>query len=123
MIAEAGLAALWLAAALAALQLALALGAGGAQGRQLGTIRAVAIGQGLLTLFAFGALVALSAMTALAVFAFSQRSQARDQARSARSGQLVASGKVLYLVRSCRSSCPSTRRALTIQRTARRASP
>lgn len=36
---------------------------------------------------------------------------------------LVASGKVLYLVRSCRSSCPSTRRALTIQRTARRASP
>ena len=30
-------------------------------------------------------------MTALAVFAFSQRSQARDQARSARSGQLVAS--------------------------------
>ena len=30
-------------------------------------------------------------MTALAIFAFSQRSQARDQARSARTGQLVAS--------------------------------
>ena len=43
MIAEAGLAALWLAAALAALQLALALGAGGPEGRAIGTIRAVAI--------------------------------------------------------------------------------
>ena len=59
MIAEAGLAALWLAGALAALQLALACGLGGAQGRQLTTIRAVAIGQGLLTAFAFGALITL----------------------------------------------------------------
>jgi len=59
MIAEAGLAALWLAAALAALQLALAFGLGGHQGRSIGTIRAVALGQGLLTLFAFGALIEL----------------------------------------------------------------
>ncbi len=59
MIAEAGLAALWLAAALAALQLALACGLGGEQGRQIATVRAIALGQGLLTLFAFGALIAL----------------------------------------------------------------
>ena len=44
-----------------------------------------------LASLAFGALVALAGMTALAIFAFSQRSEARDQARSARSGQLVAS--------------------------------
>jgi WD40 repeat protein len=43
-----------------------------------------------LAFLALGALVALAGMTALAVFAFSQRSEARDQARSARSGQLVA---------------------------------
>jgi cytochrome c-type biogenesis protein CcmF len=58
-IAEAGLAALWLAAALAALQLALSFGLGGEQGREVRTIRSVALAQGLLTLFAFGALVAL----------------------------------------------------------------
>ena len=43
MIAEAGLAALWLAAAVALLQLGLALGVGGAQGKAIGTIRAVAV--------------------------------------------------------------------------------
>ncbi|MDV3257781.1 MAG: cytochrome c biogenesis protein CcsA, partial [Sphingomonas sp.] len=59
MIAEAGLAALWLAAALAALQLALALGLGGAEGRKIATVRALAIAQGLLALGAFGALVLL----------------------------------------------------------------
>jgi len=56
-IAEAGLAALWLAAALAALQLALACGSGGEQGRRIATIRAVAVAQGLLTIAAFAALV------------------------------------------------------------------
>jgi cytochrome c-type biogenesis protein CcmF len=59
MIAEAGLAALWLAAALSALQLALAFGLGGEQGRSLPTIRGVALAQGLLTLLAFGALIAV----------------------------------------------------------------
>ena len=34
-----------------------------------------------LAFLTFGALVALAAMTALAIFAFSQRSEARDQAR------------------------------------------
>ena len=59
MIAEAGLAALWLAAALAALQLALACGLGGAQGRSIRAVRAVALAQGILTLVAFGALIAV----------------------------------------------------------------
>jgi cytochrome c-type biogenesis protein CcmF len=59
MIAEAGLAALWLAAALAGLQLALAFGLGGDEGRSLRAIRGVALAQGLLTLFAFGALIAV----------------------------------------------------------------
>jgi WD40 repeat protein len=44
-----------------------------------------------LAFLAFGALVALVAASALAVFAFSQRSDARDQARIAKGGQLVAS--------------------------------
>ena len=57
MIAEAGLAALWLAAALAALQLALACGLGGADGRRVATVRAVAVAQALLALA--GAAVAL----------------------------------------------------------------
>ncbi len=59
MIAEAGLAALWFAAILAAFQLALSLGAGGVEGRGLPAIRAVAIGQAVLTLAAFAALIAL----------------------------------------------------------------
>jgi len=58
-IAEAGLAALWLAAAMAALQLALACGLGGEAGRQARAVRAVAVGQGVLTMAAFGALIAL----------------------------------------------------------------
>ena len=44
-----------------------------------------------LAFLAFGALVALALATALAIFAFSQRSEARDQARVATGGQLVAS--------------------------------
>ncbi|HVJ72246.1 MAG TPA: heme lyase CcmF/NrfE family subunit [Sphingomicrobium sp.] len=59
MIAEAGLAALWLAAALAGLQLALAFGLGGEKGRSVSTIRGVALAQGLLTLLAFGALISV----------------------------------------------------------------
>ena len=59
MIAEAGLAALWLAAALAALQIALAMGLGGEEGRSIRTVRAVALAQGLLTLISFGALILL----------------------------------------------------------------
>ena len=44
-----------------------------------------------LGFLAFGALLGLAAAAALAVFAFSQRSEARDQARVATGGQLVAS--------------------------------
>jgi WD40 repeat protein len=44
-----------------------------------------------LGLLAFGALLGLAAAAALAAFAFSQRSEARDQARVAKGGQLVAS--------------------------------
>jgi WD40 repeat protein len=44
-----------------------------------------------LGFLAIGALVALVAATTLAAFAFSQRSEARDQARVAKGGQLVAS--------------------------------
>ena len=44
-----------------------------------------------LAFLAFGALIGLALAAGLAVFAFSQRSEARDQALSARSGQLVAS--------------------------------
>ena len=59
MIAEAGLAALWLAAALAALQLGLSFGLGGRQGRAIRTVRTIAVSQGLLTLLSFGALIAV----------------------------------------------------------------
>ena len=60
MIAEAGLAALWLAAALALLQLALvAFGLVGRKGELLGAVRPVAVSQGLLTLLAFVMLVLL----------------------------------------------------------------
>jgi WD40 repeat protein len=44
-----------------------------------------------LGLLAFGALVGLALASALAVYAFSQRSEARDQARVAKARQLVAS--------------------------------
>ncbi len=76
MIAEAGLAALWLAAALAALQLALALGAGGAQGRAIATIRAIAVAQGVLTLAAFAALITLFLRTDLSVLLVAENSHA-----------------------------------------------
>jgi len=60
MIAEAGLTALWLAAALALLQLALvAFGLVGRKGELLGAVRPVAVSQGLLTLLAFVMLVLL----------------------------------------------------------------
>jgi len=76
MIAEAGLAALWLGAALAALQLGLALGLGGAGDRQLGAVRAVAVGQGALSLIAFAALVALFVRTDLSVLLVAENSHA-----------------------------------------------
>jgi len=60
MIAEAGLITLWLAAALAFLQLALsALGLWGGKDELLGAVRPVAVTQGVLTAISFGALVAL----------------------------------------------------------------
>ena len=77
MIAEAGLAALWLAAALAALQLALSLGAGGAQGRDIVTVRAVAIGQGLLTVLAFAALIALFLRSDMSVLLVAENSHSQ----------------------------------------------
>ena len=77
MIAEAGLAALWLAAALAALQLALSLGAGGEQGRAIATVRAVAIGQGLLTAIAFGALILLFLRSDMSVLLVAENSHSQ----------------------------------------------
>ncbi len=65
MIAELGLAALWLAAALALLQLLLALGVAGEAG--LRAARPLALGQGALTLIAFTALIALFLRTDLSV--------------------------------------------------------
>ena len=76
MIAEAGLAALWLAAALALLQLALALGAAGPAGRAIATIRGVAVAQGVLTLAAFVALVFLFLRSDLSVLLVAQNSHA-----------------------------------------------
>jgi cytochrome c-type biogenesis protein CcmF len=76
-IAEAGLAALWLAAALAALQLALACGLGGERGREVATIRAVAIGQGLLTTFAFAGLVALFLRSDMSVLLVAENSHSQ----------------------------------------------
>jgi cytochrome c-type biogenesis protein CcmF len=76
-IAEAGLAALWLAAALAAFQLALACGLGGEQGRQISTVRAVAIGQGLLTAIAFAALIALFLRSDMSVLLVAENSHSQ----------------------------------------------
>ncbi|MHA6767054.1 heme lyase CcmF/NrfE family subunit [Sphingobium ummariense] len=60
MIAEAGLAALWFAAALALLQLVLvAMGLTGRKDELLAAVRPVAVAQGLLTALAFAALVTL----------------------------------------------------------------
>ena len=77
MIAEAGLAALWLATALAALQLAFACGLGGERGRAIGTVRAVALGQGLLTLFAFGALIAVFLNSDMSVLLVAENSHSQ----------------------------------------------
>ena len=77
MIAEAGLAALWLAAALAALQLALACGLGGEQGRAIQTVRAVAMGQGLLTTIAFAALILLFLRSDMSVLLVAENSHSQ----------------------------------------------
>ena len=70
MIAEAGLGALWLAAALAALQLLL-----GVTGKNDG-LRAVAVGQAVLTLASFAALVMLFLRTDLSVLLVAENSHA-----------------------------------------------
>ena len=68
MIAEAGLAALWLAAALAALQFVLgALGLTGDRYELLKAVRPVAVTQALLTAFAFGTLILLFLQVDLSV--------------------------------------------------------
>jgi cytochrome c-type biogenesis protein CcmF len=64
-IAELGLAALWLAAALALLQLLVALGV--ARDRGIGAARPLALAQGALTLVAFAALIAVFLRTDLSV--------------------------------------------------------
>ena len=75
MLAELGLAALWLAAALAALQLVAGAAAQSAEGSTLGAIvRPVAIVQGLLAGLAFLALVLLFAQTDLSVKLVAQNS-------------------------------------------------
>ena len=71
MTAEAGLAALWLATALSLLQLALSFGLGGEPGRELRTVRAMALAQGLITIFAFGALIAIACSITQPRFIFS----------------------------------------------------
>ena len=77
MIAEAGLAALWLAAALAALQLALACGLGGEQGRGIATVRAVALAQGLLTLASFVALITVFVQSDMSVLLVAENSNSQ----------------------------------------------
>ena len=77
MIAEAGLAALWLAAALAALQLALALGLGGPEGRDIRTVRAVALAQGLVTVAAFAALTAVFLRSDMSVLLVAENSHSQ----------------------------------------------
>ena len=74
MTAEAGLAALWLAAALSALQLAMACGLGGEQGRDIKAVRALALAQGLLTLFSFGALIAVFLASDMSVLLVAENS-------------------------------------------------
>ena len=77
MTAEAGLAALWLAAALSALQLSLACGLGGEQGRDIRTVRALALAQGVLTLFAFGALIAAFLASDMSVLLVAENSHSQ----------------------------------------------
>jgi cytochrome c-type biogenesis protein CcmF len=76
-IAEAGLATLWLAAALAALQLALACGLGGAEGRSIRTARAVAVAQGLLTMLSFSALILLFLRSDMSVLLVAENSHSQ----------------------------------------------
>jgi cytochrome c-type biogenesis protein CcmF len=76
-IAELGLAALWLAAALAALQLAMSFGLGGDQGRTLRTARAVAVAQGLLTVLAFGSLIMLFLRSDMSVLLVAENSHSQ----------------------------------------------
>ncbi len=74
MIAEAGLAALWLAAALAVLQLALAFGPAPLRTLGSGPVRSVAIVEGLLTLFAMAMLMLVFARTDLSVLLVAENS-------------------------------------------------
>jgi cytochrome c-type biogenesis protein CcmF len=76
-IAEAGLAAVWLAAALAALQLALACGVGGPQGKLIGAVRAVAVAQGLMTAIAFGLLIDLFLHSDMSVLLVAENSHSQ----------------------------------------------
>ena len=73
MIAEAGLAALWLAAALAILQIFLAFGPGPMRD-DIGVIRSVAIVQGALTAFAMAMLLMVFARTDLSVLLVAENS-------------------------------------------------
>jgi cytochrome c-type biogenesis protein CcmF len=73
MIAEAGLAALWLAAALALLQLFLAFGPAPMRGG-IGTVRSIAVVEGLLTLFAMAMLMLVFARTDLSVLLVAENS-------------------------------------------------
>jgi cytochrome c-type biogenesis protein CcmF len=74
MIAEAGLAALWLAAALALLQLLLAFGPAQLRAGGSGTVRSVAVVQGALTLFAMLMLLWVFARTDLSVLLVAENS-------------------------------------------------
>ena len=77
MIAEAGLAALWLAAALAALQLVLgALGLTKQRAEMLGGVRRIALAQALLTVFAFACLILLFLHVDLSVALVAQNDHA-----------------------------------------------
>ncbi|WP_051504208.1 heme lyase CcmF/NrfE family subunit [Sphingomonas jaspsi] len=77
MIAEAGLAALWLAAALTALQLALSLGIAGPVGREVRTIRGVSIAQAVMTLTAFGLLILLFLRSDMSVLLVAENSHSQ----------------------------------------------
>jgi cytochrome c-type biogenesis protein CcmF len=74
MIAEAGLAALWLAAALAMLQLFLAFGPKPVRAMAAGPVRSIAIVEGLLTLFAMAMLMWLFERTDLSVLLVAENS-------------------------------------------------
>ena len=73
MIAEAGLAALWLAAALAVLQIFLSFGPAPARG-SIAVVRSVAIVEGALTAFAMAMLLLVFARTDLSVLLVAENS-------------------------------------------------